>query len=394
MKILRVISSMNPVHGGPSQGIRNSVPVLEQLGVHNEVLSFDSPDAPYLGSDPFIVHAIGPAKGPYAYCSELKRWLLAHLHRFDAVIIHGLWLYNSYGTYQAIKAYKTRNGTAPKLFIMPHGMLDPYFQKSPGRRLKAIRNWLFWRLFEQHAVNNADGVLFTCEQELLLARETFAFYSPKRELNIGYGIQNPPPYSITLTHDFHAVCPVKFDQPYWLFLSRIHEKKGVDMLIKAYQKLLHEAGTLPVLVIAGPGLDTAFGKQMIALAQSTSQIVFAGMLTGGAKWGALYGCEAFILPSHQENFGIAIVEAMACAKPVIITNKVNIWREIIQGGGGLVSDDTQQAVYEMLRQWLSSTGRDKENAALAAKNTFEAKFDIGKAAGKLFNTLKSIDYGI
>ncbi len=59
------------------------------------------------------------------------------------------------------------------------------------------------------------------------------------------------------------------------------------------------------------------------------------MLTGDLKWGAFRAAEAFVLPSHQENFGIAVVEALACGKPVLISDKVNIWREIVEDGAGL-----------------------------------------------------------
>jgi len=387
MKILRVIASMNPAHGGPSQGIRNSIPVLERIGVHNEVLCLDDPEASYLGSDPFTIHAIGPSKGPYAYCANLRPWLLNHLGRFDAIIIHGLWLYNSYGTYRALDTYKAQNKAAPKLYVMPHGMLDPYFQRAANRRLKAIRNWIFWHLFERHAINNAGGVLFTCEQELLLARETFGHYRPKKELNVGYGIQPPPPYSPKLTTDFQRNCLVDIEQPYWLFLSRVHEKKGVDLLIKAYQRLLDEVGELPLLIIAGPGLDTAYGKELVALAQSIPQIQFTGMLTGDAKWGAIYGCKAFVLPSHQENFGIAIVEAMACGKPVLISDKVNIWREIIDNGGGLVANDTDEGTYSLLKKWHEMSPSQQNSMAVAAKNTYEQRFTVEHAAETLKNAL-------
>lgn len=390
MNILRVITSMNPADGGPVQGIRNSIPALEELDVHNEVVCFDAPDASFLRRDSFTIHAIGPAKGPYGYCKDLAPWLQRHFHRFDAVIIHGIWLHNSYGTYQALKQYRKQKGTAPKLFVMPHGMLDPYFQKARGRRLKAIRNWFFWSFIERHVANGVDGLLFTCEQELLLARETFDSYHPKRELNIGYGIQPPPPYTTKLTHAFHSACAIKLKQPYWLFLSRIHEKKGVDLLVNAYLKLLSEKGDLPALVIAGPGLDTAYGKEMISLAQSNTQILFTGMLTGAAKWGAIYGCEAFILPSHQENFGIAIAEAMACEKPVLISNKVNIWREIKAGGGGLVDTDTEEGVYTMLAHWFQLAQPEKTAMAASAKRTYEAIFTMEKAAIRMVNALKSI----
>ena len=75
------------------------------------------------------------------------------------------------------------------------------------------------------------------------------------------------------------------------------------------------------------------------------------MLTGHAKWGAFYGAEAFILPSHQENFGIAVVEALACGKPVLISKQVNIWHEIIEGGGGLVEEDTTAGTLRLLESW-------------------------------------------
>jgi hypothetical protein len=77
------------------------------------------------------------------------------------------------------------------------------------------------------------------------------------------------------------------------------------------------------------------------------------MLSGAAKWGALYGCEAFVLPSHQENFGIAVVEALACGKPVLISDQVNIWREIVEDGAGLVEGDTEEGVEKLLRNFLS-----------------------------------------
>src|SRR5699024_492750 len=109
MKILRVISSMDPEYGGPCQGIRNSIPALKELGVHNEVLSFDKPDEQFLGNDGFIIHAIGPAQNPYSFSPRLSNWLQKNLGRFDAVIIHGLWQHNSYGTLHALRRYEKRN---------------------------------------------------------------------------------------------------------------------------------------------------------------------------------------------------------------------------------------------------------------------------------------------
>lgn len=388
MKILRVIVTMNPAYGGPCQGIRNSVEALAEQGIDNEVLSFDLPNAPFLKDDNFITHAIGPAKSPYAYTPHLTAWLKDHIHRFDAIIVHGLWLYTSYGTYKAWKKIKAKNPNTPNLYIMPHGMLDPYFQKAQDRRLKALRNNVFWELSEKKAVNNASGLLFTCEQELLLAKTTFPRYAPRVELNVGYGIKNPPENQVSFYSKFEEHCPT-LKKEYFLFLGRIHPKKGVDLLLYAYLNLLEQQPGLPDLVIAGPGLDTDFGESMLALGDHP-KIHFPGMLRGDGKWGAFYGCEAFILPSHQENFGIAVAEAMACKKPVLISDQVNIWREIKLGDAGLVFGDTQSGVHQALTAFLQMTIEKREQIGENAYATYKKHFSIQKAAKKMIDQLNLV----
>jgi len=388
MRILRVIASMNPENGGPCQGIRNSIPALQSLGVYNEVVCFDSPEAGYLGGDDFIINAIGPAKGPYTYCAALQPWLLKNMARFDAIIIHGLWLYNSYGTFKAWKHFKKQNANAPKLFIMPHGMLDPYFQRAKERRVKALRNWVFWKLFENKVVNNVTGVLFTCQEELLLARAPFAPYKPNAELNVGYGIPNPPVFESGMLTAFYQLCPEVANKPYILFLSRIHSKKGADLLVDAYNILYNKNNAIPALVIAGPGLDTDYGKQLKDIAGPN--IYFPGMLSGNLKWGAFYGSEVFILPSHQENFGIAVVEAMACSKAVIISNQVNIWREIEAGNGGIVINDSQEGALSGLEQWVNLDEDKKVAMGKNAQNTFRKFFSVEQAALNLKTIFEDI----
>lgn len=364
---------MDPVNGGPCQGIRNSIPAQNKLGILTEVLSFDSPESEYIKWDEFITHAIGPATGPYAYCSKLKNWVEENISRFHVVIIHGVWLYNSFGFFYYWKRFKKVNPHAPKIFLMPHGMLDPYFQKAPGRKLKALRNLLFWNLFEKKVINGIDGLLFTCGQELVLARKTFRSYHPRAELNIGYGIQQPPIYIQRFKDRFLSRCPSVDGRPYWLFLSRIHEKKGVDLMLRAYNKLKTLKNNLPDLVIAGPGMETAYGQSLLKL-RSGNSVYFTGMLEGEEKWGAFYGCEAFILPSHQENFGIAVVEAMACKKPVLISNQVNIWREIQEGNGGLICEDTEAGISQMLSHWITFTKEKQKEIGCQAEKIYKSKF--------------------
>lgn len=396
---------MDPVHGGPCQGIRNSVPGLQELGVSNEVVALDAPGTAFLGKDPFPIHAVGPSKGPWAYGAMLLPWLLENLPRFDAVIIHGLWLYHGYAVRKAVADLRKKNPSLklPRVFVMPHGMLDPYFQRDSSRRLKALRNEIYWKFVESKVVRDAHGVLFTCEEELRLARETFRVYAPKRELNVGYGVAEPPPFSPVQKEKFLASCPDLAGRPYLLFLSRIHQKKGVDLLIKTYAGLLeshtaHGVGTFPSLVIAGP-LDSAYASQMQVLAAellgpskqggSGPGIHFTGMLQAETKWGAFYCCDAFILPSHQENFGIAVAEALACGKPVIISNKVNIWREIEDAGAGFIAEDSLGGTKDSLSRWIGLTDAERGAMGNCARNCFAGHYQVKNAAKTLAETLSA-----
>lgn len=403
MNLLRIITSMDPASGGPCQGIRNSIPELEKIGVHNEVVSLDDPSMDFLGKDSFPIHAIGPEIGVWGYNKNLIPWLEANLGRFDAAIVHGLWKYHSYAASKTIRRLRDLQANSriesavPKLYLMPHGMLDPYFQRAQDRRLKAMRNWLYWKLIEHRVVNNADGILFTCEAELLLAREPFSPYSPKREINVGYGIQAPPPYNQSMREAFLKKCPQVAESSYVLFLSRIHEKKGIDLLIDAYDKIQkgltnnkQKSGTK--LVVAGPGLDSQYGERIRKLVENSvirDSVCFPGMLSGDAKWGAFYGCDAFVLPSHQENFGIAVAEALACGRPVLISNQVNIWKEIKEAGGGLVADDTAEGTQDLLLRWENLSPAERSAMGQNAKRAYEAHFAVGPAAKQLAEAVRS-----
>ncbi|MES2646508.1 MAG: glycosyltransferase [Bacteroidota bacterium] len=390
MRVLQVIASMDPAAGGTSQGIRNSIPELEKLGYQNEVVCLDSPDAAFIKKDLFKLHAIGPSKGPWQYSPNLLPWLSANLVNFDVVIINGLWLYHGYAVMKQIGSEKRKGNNKTRVYIMPHGMLDPYFQKAGSRKLKAIRNWVYWKAIEGKIINTADGILFTCESEKVLARQTFTPYKPKRELNVGYGIQTPPPFDSTFLTAFYSKCKGAENQRYLLFLSRIHEKKGVDLLLNAYKAVLktktgnQEKNQIPKLVIAGPDIESAYGKEILKIVADDPslerQVFFPGMLSGDAKWGAFYGCEAFVLPSHQENFGIAVVEALACSKPVLISDKVNIWNEISAENAGLVAEDTIEGTQKLLTDFFALSTEEKSTMGLNAFNCFKNKFTIEAAA--------------
>jgi glycosyltransferase involved in cell wall biosynthesis len=361
-----------------------------------EAVCLDNPNSDYLARETIPVHALGKGRGAWSYHPALGPWLEANLRRFDAVILNGLWQYPGF----TLSRLAGGPNQTP-YFVFPHGMLDPWFQRAPERRLKAVRNWFYWKLIEQHVIRNAEAIMFTCAEEMRLAGGTFRPYQPKRQVNVGYGVSQPPEYHLGMAEAFAQKCPGLKDRSYFLFLGRIHRKKGVDIMIKAFSAVYHSLLTSqpaafnhqPCLVIAGPGLETAYGKEMQKLASDLcppNSVFWPGMLTGDSKWGALYNAEAFVLTSHQENFGIAVAEALSCGKSVLISNQINIWREIESDKAGLIGADTLAGTEELFRRWKRLSPEERAEMKQGAKSSFEDRFGIAFAAKNLINTIEAL----
>lgn len=410
MRILNVIASMSAECGGPAQGIRNIMPHLVEAGCNVEVVCLDAPVAaiPPVPKT-LVIHRLGPVSNRWCFSPALEHWLSAHLDQYDAVIVHGLWLHTGFAVWRSIKS---RNGAqksqqnhrrTPGYWIFPHGMLDPWFQKVANRRFKAIRNWAYWKAIEHRVVRDAEGLLFTCESERQLARTTFRPYRPRHEINVGFGIEDAPISCEAQAQAWGECAALTKGKPFWLFLGRVDQKKGVDLLVHAYAKLAAElfahspssesSANLPDLVIAGPGLDSVYGREIKRLSASVPpgphgpRIHFPGLLLGDTKWGAFHACEAFILPSHQENFGIAVVEALACGKPVLISDQVNIWREIHDDGAAFVENDTEVGTLSLLNSWMMLSESDKADMGARARSCFERRFEAKAAAQRLREVL-------
>lgn len=379
MKILRVIRSLRPEGGGPVEGIYQSTTQLVAKGHQVELLCLDTPGGDYLERFQVQVHAIGPAVGTYGYCSRLGKWLEDNCSRFDAVIVHGLWQYIGYAVRKALK-----NKPVP-YYVFTHGMLDPWFKRHYP--LKHYKKLVYWLIAEYKVLRDARYVLFTTQEECRLARESFSIYSCNEYVvNYGTGGQIGDPQQQKET--FYARFPALRESNYILFLSRIHPKKGIDLLFEAFSRVKDSAGDLK-LVVAGPN-QVSWASQLKAQADQlgiASNLIWTGMLEGDVKWGAYLAADAFILPSHQENFGIVVAEALSCSTPVLISNKVNIWREIEEDGAGIVADDTSDGCEVVLRSWLKQDAGTKLQMSENARKCFNKRFEISAAADALIEVL-------
>jgi glycosyltransferase involved in cell wall biosynthesis len=314
-------------------------------------------------------------------------WIKQQQREFDAVLVHGVWQYSSFGVWRAL------HGSSTPYFVLPHGMLDPWFKRTYP--LKHVKKMLYWPWAEYRVLRDAAAVLFTSQEEMRLARQSFSPYRCN-EVVINYGTTAPDVDLPATEREFLTKFPELRGKRILLFLGRLHEKKGCDLLIEAFAALKEstdEERNLH-LVIAGPSSDQAYLAHLKRLATSVSgkrqeniPIKFTGMLSGSLKWGALSAADAFVLPSHQENFGIAVVEALACATPVLISNKVNIWREIVDDGAGLADEDDRDGTRRLLDRWLGLSEQERDKMRVNARNCFDRRFHVDQAVESLLQVM-------
>jgi len=391
LKLLNVTSSIDPAAGGVSESILRLSRAVLKLGHEVEIVSVDAPDCAWGKELQVPVHMKGPARGPLEYSATFNQWLIENCGRFDAIISHGLWRYNSRATRLAARA------AGRPYFVFPHGMLDPWFKRYYP--VKHLKKCVFWWLTEYSVLRDAKAVLFTCKEELLLARESFWPYRCVERV-VPLGTSEPPQETEAQQKAFAAAFPELQNKRVILFLGRLHEKKGCDLLLRAFLKLLEskpgEVWRDLHVMVAGPCSQPDYLKSLKELAArcetlSPGCVSFPGMLSGDLKWATLRRAEVFILPSHQENFGIAVVEAMACGTPVLISRPVNIWREIEASGAGLVDADTVEGCGRLLERWLDLTEESRVEMATRAIRSFQQHFEITQTAVSLIDTIKSFE---
>jgi glycosyltransferase involved in cell wall biosynthesis len=281
---------------------------------------------------------------PYMLSMNMGKALRRHAHEYDLIHIHGLYRFP-----QAAAAYYARRYDLPYL-VTPHGALDPFLYY---RRKNRLVKRLYEQLIELGNLNEASGIHFTSQEEMDLTRPL--------------GLKAPGivvPNGLDLSAYRNLPARGRFREKYnignkkiILHLGRLNFKKGLDILVEAFAHIARTREGVS-LVLAGPD-NEGYGEQVdkwLVREGVRDKAIFTGMLQGQDKLEALKDADIFALPSYSENFGIAVIEAMACRLPVIISDKVNIWQEVKGGGAGLVTSCNAGEVARAIATLLDNEG--------------------------------------
>lgn len=294
----------------------------------------------------------------------------------NTIIAHGLW------QWPGVVAHQNWQKTQTPYIVFPHGMLDPWFKKTYP--LKHIKKQLYWWWRQGKILKNARAVCFTTEEERQLAQNTFWPYRCN-EVVTGLGVLPPPGSTEKQKAVFQKYFPVTKDKNCLLYMGRIHPKKGLDLLLHSFSQI-HNRKAL--LVIAAPidPKDKYYKRLRHQSKDLGDKVLWTGMLEDDLKWGALRTAEALILPSHQENYGMVVAEACSVGTPVLTSEKVNLYREIIEYDAGLTEMDTQIGTDKLVAQWINGNVQTKAANALRC---FREKLHISRTAEKIVNLIKN-----
>jgi glycosyltransferase involved in cell wall biosynthesis len=371
--ILHLIRTLDPEQGGPITFLKQLSAVHAAMGVRVAVLTLDRNEPSWVAALPVSPLECAPSRSRYGYNPGLESKLTELAGTFDTMVVHGLWQFHGFS------AMRVSARIDVPYFVFPHGMLDPWFRRSYP--IKHLKKQLYWMLAERRVLQGAKAVLFTSESESRLARVTFLPEARYRGRILPLGVEKNSAASDQLRELFFKEFPYLRGRRFLLFLGRLHPKKGCDLLVRAMARIRPRID----LVFAGPISNEEYVCKLKRSAEGLP-IVFTGMLHGDLKSGALAAAEALILPSHQENFGLVVAEALSFGTPVLLSDRVGVAEDVVSSGAGFMEPDTLVGTERLIERWLQEGTLAMRTSAL---NCFQNRFDIKHSARELMRILFS-----
>ncbi len=387
MKLLHVVASYAPAwrYGGPIQSVAALCQGLASLGEDVTVFTtnIDGPrDLPVPLEQPAIYRGV---KVHYFQVQSPRRWsfswpltraLQKEVANFDLVHLHAVFVYPSLAA-----GFYCRKYGIPYL-LSPRGMLC-----NVAYGMKSLRKRIYLDLLERRNLNAARAVHFTTideqRQMIPIRLGPPAFVVPNSlDLN---AFASLPPYG-----SFRARHPEMAGKRLILFLGRMHRIKGLDRLAEAFGSAREKIQDAH-LVIAGYDLE-GYGRVVKGRLREQGileRVTFTGPLVGEEKLAAFRDCDLFVLPSYQENFGMAALEAMACGLPVVVSNGVYLYPEIQRAGAGLVVDGDPAGLAEAIGVLLRDATL-RARMGEAGRRLVRERFSAEHVAGQMRSVYRNI----
>ncbi len=333
MHIHHIIASINKETGGPAVSATSLNRALKDRSIASQIHSID-----YTRHGPLV----DPDAGPFVKAGKLtemtRGWNREFHSQTTASIRQAPGIIHNHGCWMSPNRFARRLAQKLKLplLISPRGMLEPW-----SMQFRSFKKNAAWHLYEHRNLASATAFHATSEAEAESIRN-LGFRQPI--YLVPNGVQIPD------THSTNTL-PDTIKRPYFLFLSRIHQKKGLEMLLTAWSAL-QSAFPDWTLIIAGPDLD-GYRQQLDHKFLPSPQVVWMGHVEGSEKSALLHHAEFFVLPSYSENFGIAVAEALAHQTPVLTTDRTP-WTSLARRGCGWVIAPDEKQLKEQLRQVLQT----------------------------------------
>lgn len=348
MRVLHVIPSVSPRRGGPSAAIFPMVAALRARGIDAEIATSDedmeSPDSP--SSSPALIQGV-PVRmfarwattvrpwRDYLFCPRFAPWLKKNLSSYDLIHVHALF---SHLPTTAMRL--ARRGPVPYV-NRPLGLLGRW-----PLRQGALRKRCYLRLIEKQNLDDAAALHFTSESERDEAADVVAV---DRGIVIPHGMERPGRL-LDAREKLRSRLGLPQNQKLLLFLGRVHPKKGIDLLVRALAQMPLPR---PVLLIAGEGDHRTAIEQLAARQGVARDLRWLGHVTGEWKQLCLQGSDLLALTSHHENFGIAVLEALAAGTPVLVSDQVALADPVARHRLGHVVPLEIEAIRDGLAQMLA-----------------------------------------
>ena len=366
MRVLHVIPSVAERSGGPATAIVPMCRALQQNGVDvllvTTAAGMDDADATngrvadYKG----VPAKIFPSQlgESFKYSRPLAAWLNSNIREFGLAHIHAVFNHSSIAA-----AHVCRKRAVPYV-VRPLGTLEPWSMTQ-----KSVRKRVFWQVAGKAMLRRAAAVHYTTDAEKSSTESLLGLNQGKV---IGLGVEINSYAKEQLAQHF----PDLAQQPYAVVMSRLHPKKGLDVLIEAFLALVQrEKFAQWRLVIAGDGPSDHVAK-LKEMAAASDRIVFTGWVDGEAKDAVLSGASLLVLPSHQENFGMCVMEALARSVPVLVSPHVNLAHEIVLANAGWIATVDKDALTTRLAEALSNeeerAARGRAGKQLSKKYSWES----------------------